>query len=162
MRIGIISDTHIPVRRSRLPGTVAEIFAEVDLILHAGDINHLSVLKDLNALAPTEAVAGNSDPAGVQEALGNRRVLQLAGFRVGLTHGHLGPGRNTVERAWHTFGGNVDVVIFGHTHQALEQWREGCLLLNPGSPTDKRRQPRFSIALLTLTKEIKSEIVYFE
>lgn len=162
MRIGIIADTHIPGRRSRLPGVVAETFAGVDLILHAGDINHLSVLRDLNTIAPTFAVAGNSDPPGLQEALGYQRVFDLAGYRIGLTHGHRGPGRTTPERAWRTFGGRMDVVVFGHSHQPLDQWRESCLLLNPGSPTDKRRERRYSLAILTLTEEINSGIVYFD
>lgn len=162
MQIGVISDTHIPSRKPELPAFVAKAFAGVDMILHAGDINDFSVLRELNNIAPTEAVAGNTDPPGVAEALGTQLLLELAGFRVGLTHGHLGRGKTTPDRAFNTFLGKADVVIFGHSHQPLQKLRDGVLLLNPGSPTDKRRQSKYSLAILSLTKKVDSEILYFE
>jgi len=162
MRIGIISDTHIPSRARELPDFVAQTFAGVDLILHAGDVNDYSVLGALSAIAPTQAVAGNTDPPGVVESLGHELLLTLAGFRVGLTHGHLGRGRTTPDRAYNTFRNKADVIIFGHSHKPSQEMREGVLLLNPGSPTDKRRQPMHSLAILSLTKRVDSEILYFE
>jgi putative phosphoesterase len=162
MRIGIISDTHIPSRSRELPTFVAKAFAGVDKILHAGDINDYSVLRALNAIAPTEAVAGNTDLPGVAESLGFELLLDLAGYRVGLTHGHLGRGKSTSERAFNTFLGRADVVVFGHSHKPLNRMRDGVLLLNPGSPTDKRRQPMYSVAILSLTKRVGSEILYFK
>lgn len=162
MRIGIISDTHIPSRAAKLPAFVARAFADVELILHAGDINDYAVLRALNAIAPAEAVAGNVDPPGLVEALGTELLLDLAGFRVGLTHGHLGRGGTALERAFNTFGGKADVVVFGHSHQPFKTVKQGVLLLNPGSPTDKRRQPRYSLAKLTLTNRAIGEILYFE
>ena len=80
MRIGIISDTHIPSRARQLPAFVAQAFAGVDRILHAGDINDYSVLRELNAIAPTESVAGNTDPVGMVEFLGFEKLLTLAGY----------------------------------------------------------------------------------
>ena len=162
MRIGIISDTHIPSRSRELPGFVSKAFSGVDLILHAGDINDYSVLRALNSIAPTEAVAGNTDSPGVAETLGFELLLELAGFRVGLTHGHLGRGKSTPERAYNTFSGKADVIVFGHSHQPLRREKNGVLLLNPGSPTNKRRQPKFTLAILPLTKRVDSEILYFE
>jgi len=162
MRIGIISDTHIPSRARELPEFVVPAFSGVDLILHAGDINDYSVLRALNAIAPTEAVAGNTDPPGLVESLGMDRILTVAGYRIGLTHGHLGQGRTTPDRAFNIFRGKADVIVFGHSHQPLQAEKNGVLLLNPGSPTDKRRQPKFSLAILSLTKRVDSEILYFE
>jgi putative phosphoesterase len=141
---------------------VAQAFAGVDRILHAGDINDYSVLRELNAIAPTESVAGNTDPAGMVEFLGFEKLLTLAGYRIGLTHGHLGQGKTTPDRAYNTFRGKADIVVFGHSHKPFRAVKQGVLLLNPGSPTDKRRQPRFSLAILTLTKRVSSEILYFE
>jgi putative phosphoesterase len=162
VRIGIISDTHIPSRAPQLPAFVSRAFAGVELILHAGDINDYSVLRALSAIAPTEAVAGNTDPPGMVEALGTELLLDLAGFRIGLTHGHLGRGQTSLDRAFNTFRGKADVVVFGHSHQPLKAVKQGVLLINPGSPTDKRRQPLFSLAVLTLTKRAVGEILYFE
>lgn len=162
MLIGIISDTHIPRRSRELPAFVAQAFAGVDLILHAGDINELSVLKTLETIAPTKAVAGNTDPPELSTALGYDLFLNLGRFRVGLTHGHLGRGKTTPDRAFNTFKGRADVVVFGHSHKPFQGMRAGQLLLNPGSPTDKRRESRYSLAILSLTNRARSEILYFE
>lgn len=162
MRIGIISDTHIPSRARELPDFVGQAFADVDLILHAGDINDYSVLRALNAIAPTQAVAGNTDPPGMVEALGFELLLTVSRFRLGLTHGHLGRGRTTPDRAFNTFEGKADIIVFGHSHRPFQGRRDGVLLLNPGSPTDKRRQAKYSLAILTLTKRAESEIFYFD
>lgn len=162
MRIGIISDTHIPSRARQLPAFVAQAFAGVDRILHAGDINDYSVLRELNAIAPTEAVAGNTDPAGIVEVLGFEKLITVARYRIGLTHGHLGQGSSTPDRAYNTFKDKADIIVFGHSHKPFRAVKRGVLLLNPGSPTVKRRQPRYSLAILTLTKRVDSEILYFE
>lgn len=161
MRIGVISDTHIPHRRKELPAFVRQAFAGSDLILHCGDINDWSVLRELNRIAPTEAVAGNTDPDAMSDILGCRLQLELDGYRIGVTHGHLGTGRNTPERAYNTFP-KADVVLFGHSHQPFNRVHKGCLLLNPGSPTDKRREKHFSVAILTLGAKLEAELIYFD
>ncbi|MGI6344094.1 MAG: metallophosphoesterase family protein [Bacillota bacterium] len=160
MRIGVISDTHIPRHAKQIPAQVKEMFRGVDLILHAGDINTQSVLRELNAIAPTEAVAGNTDSAAAVQILGERKLLELGGFRVGLTHGHLGRGNTTPERALSCFP-QADVVVFGHSHQPFNQLVKGKLLLNPGSPTAKRQEKHYSVAILTLGDEATAEILHF-
>lgn len=160
MRIGVISDTHIPRRRASLPDEVHRIFGGVDLILHAGDINDWSVLRELNTIALTEAIAGNTDANAMSEVLGERRMLGLAGFKVGLTHGHLGKGKSTPERAFSLFM-QADVIVFGHSHQPYNQKHRGVLLLNPGSATDRRREPYCSVAILTLEDQVRAEIIHF-
>ena len=160
MRIGIISDTHIPRRGNTLPQFVLEAFSNVDMILHAGDINDWSVLRELNELAPTTAIAGNTDSPAMADILGQKITLELDGFQVGLTHGHLGRGKTTPERALHTFP-DADVIVFGHSHQPYNKDHNGQLLLNPGSATDPRGEPRPSVAILTLTDAgASAEIVY--
>jgi len=163
MRVGVVSDTHIPARAKQLPPALFEIFAGVDLILHAGDLVDKRVLLELAALAPVEAVAGNMDSFEITQRLGKKKLLTLAGFVVGLVHGDIGHDRSkTPERALQAFAPDkVDCVVFGHSHQPCCRKEHGILLFNPGSPTDRRREPRFSCGLLTLGKEIAGEIIYF-
>ena len=105
------------------------------------------MLEQLAELAPVDAVAGNNDPPELGERLGYERLVEVAGARIGLTHGHRGTGRTTPERAWRTFASferPLHAIAFGHSHQPLVERRDGVWLLNPGSPTDRRRQPTFS------------------
>ena len=161
MRIGVLSDTHIPTRARCLPPEIFTVFKNVELILHAGDLVDPLVLSELETLAPVQAVAGNMDPPGLQKLLGRKKILELAGFRIGLVHGDLGYNRTkTPERALQTFAGdNVDAVVFGHTHQPCLQKRTTffCLIR---LPTDRRHEPRHSCGLLILGKTIEAEFVY--
>ncbi|HEY3313999.1 MAG TPA: metallophosphoesterase family protein [Bacillota bacterium] len=152
VRVGVISDTHIPRRAKALPGWVREAFEGVDLILHAGDLTTLGVLDDLAELAPVEAVAGNVDAMGPAAlALPSRRVVEVGGVRIGLTHGHDGPGSSTPERALAAFREEgVAAVVFGHSHQPMNEVVDGVLLFNPGSATDPRWAGEPTVGLLTV------------
>ncbi|EEG79040.1 metallophosphoesterase family protein [Dethiobacter alkaliphilus] len=162
MRIGVLSDTHIPARAKHLPPVLFDLFDGVDLILHAGDLVEESVLDDLTAIAPVEAVAGNMDSFEVHERLGEKKILQLAGYNIGLIHGNIGSNRSkTPQRSLEAFAGEaVDCVVFGHSHQPYNERVNGVLLFNPGSPTDRRREPRHSCGIITLGKTIEAEIIY--
>lgn len=149
MRIGVVSDTHIPKRAREIPPQVLEAFRDVDLILHAGDLVVPDVLAALERLAPVVAVAGNNDPADLADRLGHTRAVDLAGYRIGLTHGHLGTGKSTVEKALSHFPG-ADCVVFGHSHAPYSQRHGATLAFNPGSATDRRRAPRCSYGMLFL------------
>lgn len=153
--IGCVSDTHIPTRASYLPGRLLAALAEVDLILHAGDLVIEGILTQLRLVARVEAVAGNMDPPGLAEDLDRAVLLSAGPWRIGLTHGDEGPGRTTPERALGMFrsagdGPGIDVVVFGHSHRPLNERWGGVLLLNPGSATNPRRELRPSCAILTL------------
>jgi uncharacterized protein len=161
MRIGVLSDTHIPLRARILPPVLFELFAGVNLILHAGDLIDEQVIKDLSAIAPVEAVAGNLDGRDLALRLGRKKILSLSGFSIGLIHGDAGRGSKTPARALAAFNGdNVDCVVFGHSHQPYCRLENGVLLFNPGSPTDRRREPRHSCGILTLSRDISPEILY--
>ncbi|MFZ5827083.1 MAG: metallophosphoesterase family protein [Bacillota bacterium] len=150
MRIGLISDTHMPRRAKAIPAEVLSAFAGVDLIFHGGDLVVPQVLEPLERIAPVIAVAGNNDPPEVVERWGWQRVLELGGWRIGLVHGHEGKGPNTVARALSHFP-DCDVVVFGHSHSAYNEWHGKTLAVNPGSPTDLRRwSPGLSFGLLYL------------
>lgn len=162
MRIGVLSDTHIPARAKQLPAALFRILDGVDLLLHAGDLTEQAVIDELQNLAPVEAVAGNMDPFPLAARLSRKKVLELSGYRIGLIHGDLGGERQkTPLRAFEAFADdNVDCIVFGHTHQPYCREESGVLLFNPGSPTDRRREPRHSCGLLTLCDSLTAEIIY--
>lgn len=164
MRIGVVSDTHIPLRANQLPAALFKILDGVDLLLHAGDLVEEKVLDELRILAPVEAVAGNMDPFYLVPLLGRKKVLDVAGYRIGLIHGDFGSDRHkTPLRAHGAFAGdNVHCVVFGHSHQPYCREEKGVLLFNPGSPTDPRREPYPSCGLLTTGEKITGEILYLK
>ncbi len=166
MKIGVISDTHIPMRVKSLPPAIFEVLEGVELILHAGDIVSENVLIDLKAIAPLEAVSGNVDPFELQAKLPRKKILNLNGFRIGLIHGDGRSGKTsqkTSERVLNAFEGeNVDVIVFGHSHKPFNERRDGILLFNPGSLTDPRRQPKPSYGIIHLDETIRGEIFYME
>ncbi|MGC8844157.1 MAG: YfcE family phosphodiesterase, partial [bacterium] len=87
MKIGVISDTHIPTRADRLPEAVFQHFKGVDLILHAGDIEDIGVLFELEEIAPVKAVIGNMDPYELENNLPSKRIVKAGAVNIGLIHG---------------------------------------------------------------------------
>jgi uncharacterized protein len=164
-RVVVIGDTHLPRFGRTLPPPVAEALASADLALHVGDLTDGFVLRLVADLTRVEAVAGNNDPVELQRSLGLARTVDVEGVRIGLTHGHSGPGRTTPERAWRTFADAdppVDAIAFGHSHQPMIESRDGVWLLNPGSPTDRRRQPTFSFLRVEIDgTDLRPELVTF-
>lgn len=167
MRLAAVSDTHLPKFGRALPRVlVAGIrAARVDLIVHLGDFTEPFVPELFATLGPFDAVAGNNDGADLLSRFGRCKVLELSGVRIGLTHGDLGLGSTSPERARRAFAGDgVATVLFGHSHAPLvERVPGGLLLVNPGSPTDKRAQPRYSWALVEIEGgEVRAELRYFD
>jgi putative phosphoesterase len=146
LRVGLISDTHIPEAMPELYPQVFEAFDGVDCILHAGDIHDLSVIDQLSEVAPTFSARGNGDDGSggrpVQPEDPRLRegwLLELAGLRVGLAHTVPVPdiGQWTLERAMERYCGrtDLDVMVFGDTHTEWIEEVRGVLCVNPGSPT---------------------------
>jgi putative phosphoesterase len=117
-----------------------------DLILHAGDVTAASVLRELEAYAPVEAVVGNMDEPALREELPERRVVEIERLRVGLVH-IPGARAGREERLVGWFPG-CDAVVYGHTHVPQLEQHRGVWILNPGSPTERRRAPRHSMLVL--------------
>jgi uncharacterized protein len=138
----VIADTHIPSRARTLPESLTPYLDRADLILHAGDLMDPALLDELAAHAPVEAVRGNLDLPGLPETL----ELEFGGVRVAMIH-DCGPRRGRRARARRRFP-DARVVVFGHSHIPLLEDEAGLMLLNPGSPTDRRRQPLHTFALL--------------
>ena len=147
MRIGLISDTHLTDPSTDLHSEIYRAFAGVDVVLHAGDIYAPWVLDRLEALAPVVGVQAYSDPPDPR--LARRQVIKVEGLSIGLTHnlgfpetqidvdrGLIFPDRPVAgEILRKKFGEEVDVVVFGDTHEELIETHEGVLFINPGSPT---------------------------
>jgi len=146
MLIAVISDTHLPRGARRIPDPCLERMAESDLILHAGDFVALEVLEELEAIGPpVAAVFGNMDSAELRRRLPAQQVVQAAGTRIGMVH-DAGPGRGRIERLRQRFP-DADAVVFGHSHIPLHEEGEGFQIFNPGSATDRRRQPRHTMGI---------------
>jgi putative phosphoesterase len=150
VRVVVVSDTHAPRFWKRCPPAVADRLQGADLILHAGDVCIPEVLDELAAFAPVRVVLGNNDGPevaawGAPETL----ELELDGLRVGMIH-DAGPKEGRLARMRRRFPA-ADLVIFGHSHIPLDAADDRLRILNPGSPTDKRRQPHRTLAELTIT-----------
>src|SRR5436305_10743884 len=152
-KIGVISDTHIP-HFKKLPEAIWEQFGEVELIIHAGDLSVLSVIDELETIAPVVAVQGNVEEDEVMLKLPVKREIVVGQCRIGVVH-ILGDSHNRMRVARQEFP-EARVVVFGHSHIPWNQDVEGQLLFNPGSATDRRRQQRCSIGMLYVDDEKKS------
>jgi putative phosphoesterase len=150
MRIAVISDTHFPARGGVLPTQCRERLAVADLIIHAGDHCTLESVHVLGGVGPpVHAVRGNVDDRAVRAALPASIELHVAGHRIAVIH-DAGPSRGRHERMRHRFP-SAGIVIFGHSHiPIVEHGADGLVLVNPGSPTDRRRQPHHTMAELNL------------
>ncbi|MDX6645997.1 MAG: uncharacterized protein QOK40_1724 [Miltoncostaeaceae bacterium] len=146
MRVAVLSDTHLPRRGSTLPQACWEALSRADLIVHAGDLADLDTLTLLGSLGrPLVAVHGNADDAAVRARLPATAMVDAAGLRLAVVHDG-GPERGRLERMRRRFP-DAGAVVFGHSHIPLHQIADdGFFILNPGSPTDRRRQPRHSMA----------------
>ena len=152
LRVVVVADTLI-ARGSRrtLPGALYSLLADADLILHAGDVVSDVVLDDLQRFAPVHAVLGNNDTrpdGGLVDRLPERLQLDLAGVRVAMVHDS-GPARGRPARLRRWFP-DADLVVFGHSHIPWDSEEDGQVLFNPGSPTERRRQPHHTAGVLRL------------
>jgi putative phosphoesterase len=147
-RVAVVSDTHLPWRGRELPATLLRECAAADRILHAGDLVRHSVLAELQAYGPVDAVLGNCDEQALVGLLPERRVVDVEGVRIGMIHDSgLAPGR--AARLARAFP-DCAVVVFGHSHQPVIAEDAGLLLVNPGSATDRRRAPSCTMAVLDI------------
>ena len=170
MRIGLISDTHIPYDAEAIPPQVKELFRGVDLILHAGDIYSSSVLDELEEIAPVLAARGDDDSALVNGRVKEKHVLDFEGFSLWLIHvfpyfssAYLrsllyrspASSEQELEEALSEIVEREDVpdiLVFGDTHRALVHRVEGCLFINPGSATfPDYRHALGTVAILTIS-----------
>ncbi len=149
MRVVVLADTHAPRRWRVCPPRVAEHLRQADLILHAGDVCTAAVLTELAQYAPVTAVLGNNDgPDVIQWGTAETAELDLDGLSVAMLHDS-GAATGRLARMRRTFPA-ADLVVFGHSHIPLEQSAPGLRIFNPGSPTDRRRQPHGTLGVLEI------------
>lgn len=149
MRLAVIADTHLPRGERRLPEECVRRLREADLILHAGDHSTLACLEELRSLGPpVESVHGNVDEPALREVLPKELVVDAAGARIGMTHVP-GPVVGREARLVVRFPGCA-AVVYGHTHRPQVERHDGVWILNPGSPTERRREPVRTMLELTI------------
>jgi hypothetical protein len=158
LKILVLSDTHIPVAAQDLPEEVYKAIDGVDMIFHAGDIMDISVLKKLRSFKETKAVCGNMDSKELRAELKTKEIINIGKVKIGLIHGYGAPSEivPTVRKEFD----KIDVLIFGHSHAAMNMQKDGVLYFNPGSPTDKIFASKNSYGILEITdKKIEGTIV---
>lgn len=170
LRIGLISDTHVPKGLPRLPGDLLDALAGVDRILHAGDLVALDVLQALERIAPTTAVSGNMDPPEVTTRLPESAILEFGRHRIGLKHGHQrhdlqrhyiskpyeAPEFDLFFQAMAAQLPDCGIVVFGHFHAPLVKHWNDVWFINPGAIAPPHQGPTY--ALLTLSDPVDVEI----
>lgn len=146
MRLLLLSDTHLPLRAKALQPQVWELVEQADLVIHAGDWVDVATLDELSSRSRRlVGVAGNNDGPELHSRLGEVARVEVEGVRIAVIH-ETGPAAGRDRRCDAQFGASVDVpadvLVFGHSHIPWDSTTPGGLrLLNPGSPTDRRRQP---------------------
>lgn len=157
MKIGVISDTHLREPTPELCALQHTVFAEVSMVLHAGDLTELAVLE---AFSDKEVVAvhGNMCSSAVRQKLPAEKIIEIGGYRIGLTHGWGNPF--AVSKKVADIFESVDVIVYGHTHRAHNKVRDGVLYFNPGAfhggfPFFGRG----SVGILTLEDGISGRII---
>jgi hypothetical protein len=146
VRVIVLSDTHGPYRWKSCPPAVAAHLRTADLILHAGDVCVSGVLDELAGYAPVRVVWGNNDgPDVVGWGAPETLDLDIDGLRVSMIHDS-GPATGRTARMRRRFP-TADVVVFGHSHIPMDTSGDGVRIFNPGSPTDRRRQPHGTIGV---------------
>jgi uncharacterized protein len=150
--VGLIADTHIPSKAKSIPQEVFRVFANVDFIIHAGDLVELSVIDELEQLGPVLAVHGNMDSSEISNALPELNSLKVCDKKIGVMHDPgalfgLSKMRQIAKQ------NSFDAFVFGHTHSSSLTWEAKTLFINPGSPTSPAGvMDKPSIALLKITK----------
>ena len=162
MKVGLVSDTHMPRFGTALPRALSAGLQGVSTILHCGDMTDMLIVELFEAIAPFEAVAGNNDDEATRARFGRRKVVEIGGLRIGMIHGDH-RSKPTEEYAFEAFSDeNVDAIVFGHSHRPLIKQRAGITLINPGSPTDKRFNPLYSYAILEIADgKLEARLHYY-
>jgi len=160
VRVVVLSDTHAPRRWRACPPRVAEQLRGADLILHAGDVCTAMVLAELTEYAPVVAVLGNNDAEDVADwGAAETAELDLGGLSVAMMH-DTGPAVGRLTRMRRRFP-RADLLVFGHSHIPLDESAYGLRIFNPGSPTDRRRQPHGTVGVLQIEdgRLVRAELV---
>lgn len=158
MRLLILADTHVPKRARELPERVWHEAAEADVVIHAGDWVEVGLLDELEARSSRViGVYGNNDGPALRARLPEVARAELNGLRLAVVH-ETGAAKGREHRCAAAYP-DTDVLVFGHSHIPWDTTAPGGLrLLNPGSPTDRRRQPRCTYLTARITRGKLTEV----
>ncbi len=160
MKIVVVSDTHIHDKTGQLPAKLAQEMKLADMVIHAGDFVTMATLEKIKSLSKNlKAVSGNMDSDEVKAALPKKEVFKLGRYSVGLTHGYGAPNNIAAVISEEFKGEKLDLVIFGHTHSAMNKKIGDTLFFNPGSPTDKIFAAANSFGVIELNDKIITKII---
>jgi len=159
LKIGVISDTHIANKSEHVPGIILDVFKQMDMVIHAGDMVDLRVVEELKSACPKIiAVAGNMDQDEVRKRYPEKEVFEISGYKIGVMHG-CGSPLNLVELLKNAFKQDKpDIIVFGHSHKPMNEFIDGVLFFNPGSATDFTVEYN-SYGIIEINKEINARIV---
>jgi hypothetical protein len=159
LKIGVISDTHIANKYEHIPGIILDVFKQMDMVIHAGDMVDLRVIDELKSACPKiVAVAGNMDQDAVKKKYPLKELIEVSGYRIGLMHGR-GPALNLVETLKDTFKeDSPNIIIFGHSHKPMNEFIGGVLFFNPGSATDLSAEYN-SYGIIEINEGINARII---
>jgi putative phosphoesterase len=162
VQLAIVADTHLPRGKRLLPQACVQRLRAADLILHAGDLSTVDVLRMFEALGPpVAAVHGNVDAPELRALLPATRIVEADGARIAMVH-DAGPAKGRLARMRRRFP-DADAVVFGHSHIPLyERADDGFQIFNPGSPTDRRRQQWHTMGLARVRARDKIEFELVE
>lgn len=162
MRILVISDTHIPVTTAALPAIIKKEAKASDCCLHCGDFITYPVYETLARWTKIHGVCGNMDGKILAGKLPDKQILKFNGITIALTHGG-GHPKNIIEYVQKKFAqeiADIDMFVFGHSHNPLNEEIDGKIYFNPGSPTDTMFTPYRSYGILEIEKEkLKRRII---
>ena len=156
IKIGVISDTHLDDYDERMRKRIEEHFSDVDIILHAGDIVELSVLKIFGD-KEVRAVCGNMDNFSVKQKYPEHLFFEINGFKFLLIHGWGSPW-GLEEKISARFN-HVNCVVYGHTHKPANHRKDNVLFFNPGSAVDRYFNSSQTIGILEIDKDIEGRII---
>jgi len=156
LKIGVISDTHLTDYDDKLKVVLTKLFYDVDMILHAGDLVDLRVL-EIFGRKDIKAVCGNMDNQLAKEKLPEQLIFEIKGFKFGLMHGWGSP--SDIEEKILAKLGDVDCVIYGHTHKPANHKKGKVLFFNPGSAVDRRFASSRTVGILEIDKEVSGRII---
>jgi len=163
MKIGVIADTHIPIKALKVPEKVLTAFKKVDMIIHAGDLINAKTITQLEKSCPNVlAVCGNMDEHDLKETLPEKQVLKIGKYKIGIMHGWGHPNSITKVLKETFKKDKVDIIIFGHSHNPINEMIDGILFFNPGSPTDTTFAPYNSYGIIELNDKIDARIIRIE
>jgi uncharacterized protein len=145
----LISDTHVPERRESIPQEFLSQLKEDDIVLHAGDWTSAATLKLLQQKAKVFGVWGNMDDGAVRKELPEKTIVEIQGFKIGITHG-FGAPEGMVEKVRSKFTEEVNMILFGHTHVPHREEKDGILFYNPGSLSINMDRRELTYAILEI------------